>query len=181
MRFKRSVCVGMGAIVAAGAIASADHIKTFEFPIDVDQTVPMADVTGFSPSGMGVVTLNTDTNLLEWEITYSGLTGDIVAPGAHFHGPAGVGETGGLQVDIVGDAAGTGSGMPAPQPSSGVLMGSFTVSDQQETDILNGLWYVNIHTAANQPGEIRGQVTPAPASLGLLVAAGLAGGGRRRR
>ncbi|WP_243397427.1 CHRD domain-containing protein [Crocosphaera subtropica] len=39
------------------------------------------------------------------------------------------------------------------------------------------MWYINIHTEANPPGEIRGQVNintiPEPFTLGLLGMAGV--------
>jgi len=90
----------------------------------------------------------------------------------HFHGPAGLGETAGVQVNI-GDI----SGLTSPS------IGSATISDELESQLLAGDLYINIHTAANGPGEIRGQVVPEPTSafmavLGSLV---LVGGVRRRR
>jgi hypothetical protein len=33
------------------------------------------------------------------------------------------------------------------------------LTEAQAADLLAGRWYVNIHTAANPGGEIRGQVT----------------------
>ena len=37
--------------------------------------------------------------------------------------------------------------------------GKATLTDAQAADLMAGRWYVNIHTAANKGGEIRGQVT----------------------
>jgi hypothetical protein len=37
--------------------------------------------------------------------------------------------------------------------------GSATLTDAQAADLLAGKDYINIHTAANPGGEIRGQVT----------------------
>ncbi len=173
-----ALCAGLGFVCAH---ADADTV-VYNFPIEVAQSVPAPTIPdGFSPSGFATVTLDTDTNLLTWDITYSGLTGEIVAPGAHFHGPAGFGATAGVVVDLAGNVAGTGTGAPLPQPASGSLVGNFTISDAQESDILAGLWYVNIHTALNGPGEIRGQVIPAPASAATLALLGAAALRRRRR
>jgi hypothetical protein len=33
------------------------------------------------------------------------------------------------------------------------------LTDAQAADLMAGRWYVNVHTAANGGGEIRGQVT----------------------
>jgi hypothetical protein len=42
--------------------------------------------------------------------------------------------------------------------------GTFTatqeLNDEQQQDFRNGLYYVNVHTATNQGGEIRGQFVP---------------------
>ena len=37
--------------------------------------------------------------------------------------------------------------------------GSATLTDAQAADLMSGRLYVNVHTAANPAGEIRGQVT----------------------
>lgn len=172
----RRVALAGAALLACAGAAPADIIE-LNFPLSVDQEVPAPMIpAGFTPSGFAMVTFDTDTNELSWAIEYEGLTGDIVSPGAHFHGPADFGATAGIQVFIVG-----GSGMPIPQPPSGRLAGSATLTDPQETDLLAGLWYVNLHTAMNPSGEIRGQVVPAPASLAMLGAVGIAGARRRRR
>jgi len=174
------ITVAAGCALCCTPSAQADMFN-FVFPIDVAQEVPAPTVGGFTPSGTGDVSYDSDTNLLSWMITYSGLTGDIVSPGAHFHGPAMPGATAGIQVDIAGDVGGTGAGATLPQPSSGVLTGSFTISDSQEADLLAGLWYVNIHTQQNPAGEIRGQVVPNPGSVALLSIGAVVAFGRRRR
>jgi hypothetical protein len=67
---------------------------------------------------------------LSWKVTYSGLSGPATA--AHFHGPAEAGKNGGVAIA--------------------------TLTDAQAADLTSGKYYVNIHTAANPGGEIRGQV-----------------------
>ena len=39
------------------------------------------------------------------------------------------------------------------------LEGSATLTDAQAADLMAGKYYINVHTAANPGGEIRGQVT----------------------
>jgi hypothetical protein len=63
-------------------------------------------------------------------------------------------------------------------------VGSAILTAPQESDILAGLWYLNLHTTSFGAGEIRGQVTVAdpPAVYGpggllvmpLMLVAGLA-------
>jgi len=99
-----------------------------------------------SGAGKGEVTATYDTasKKLSWKGSYSGLSGPATA--AHFHtGEAG--KNGGIAVPIFAGAA-------AKSP----FEGSATLTDAQAADLMAGKLYVNIHTAANKAGEIRGQV-----------------------
>ncbi|MCO6477817.1 MAG: CHRD domain-containing protein [Phaeodactylibacter sp.] len=90
---------------------------------------------------------------LEYNITVEGL--DIAA--AHFHNNA-IGANGGVVRDLGGDFNGnTASGAwtsTDAQPLTGELIKA----------LLAGNLYVNVHTAANPGGEIRGQVLPTSAT-----------------
>ena len=91
--------------------------------------------------------VNKDTRLFNWTVTYSGMTGPLT--GGHFHGPAMAGSNGPVVVPFSGSLA-------SP------ISGSATLSDAQMADLMAGKWYVNLHTAANPGGEIRGQVMVQP-------------------
>ena len=41
------------------------------------------------------------------------------------------------------------------------LLAQQSLTQAQAADLMAGRWYLNIHTAANPGGEIRGQVVPA--------------------
>jgi hypothetical protein len=82
------------------------------------------------------------TRELRWKLNYSGLTGPATA--AHIHGPAMPGQNAGVVI-------------PFPTPATGAE-GSATLTEPQAADLLDGKWYVNVHTAANPGGEIRGQL-----------------------
>lgn len=99
-------------------------------------------VTG-SASGTMQAKLDTKTNQLTWTITYAGLTGPATA--GHFHGPANVGENAGVAIPLTGSLV---------SPISGSAM----LSPAQLADVMAGKWYINLHTAANPNGEIRGQL-----------------------
>ena len=83
------------------------------------------------------------SNVLTWKITYAGLSGP--ATGAHFHGPATIGQNAAVVV-------------PIKAPLTSPITGSATLTPGQAAELLAGKWYVNLHTAANPSGEARGQV-----------------------
>lgn len=99
-------------------------------------------------AGAGTVQASFDkqTSTLNWTVTYTGLTGPVRA--AHFHGPA-----------LAGVNAGVALGMSGSLESP--MKGSAVLTAAQAADVLAGKWYVNLHTAANPGGEIRGQVEAA--------------------
>ncbi|MFN0151844.1 MAG: CHRD domain-containing protein [bacterium] len=96
-------------------------------------------------TGTAVMVLDTDANTLDYNVTFSGLTAPQT--NAHFHGPAAPGVNAPVRFGI-----GVGS------PNIGV----WNLTDADETMILDGLVYVNVHTTAFPGGEIRGQVGIAP-------------------
>ena len=102
----------------------------------------MSDATGTVEA-----TLTPTSNVLTWKITYSGLSGAATA--AHFHGPAMAGQNAGVVVPITGNLA-------SP------IVGSAVLTASQAADLTAGKWYVNLHTAANPGGEVRGQVSVRP-------------------
>ena len=95
-------------------------------------------------SGTVEASLDKKTNVLSWTVTYSGLSGPATA--GHFHGPAASGQNADVVVPIDGNLA-------SP------IKGTATLTAEQAADLMAGKWYVNLHTAANPKGEIRGQVT----------------------
>jgi hypothetical protein len=106
------------------------------------------------PAATGAVTatLDVSTKVLTVTGTYTGLSGPIVAPGAHIHGPALVTENKPVLFSL------TFTPTNATTTTSGTLSGSFTLTDAQITEINDGKYYVNLHTTANNGGEIRGQL-----------------------
>jgi hypothetical protein len=95
---------------------------------------------------MAEFTLNDATKEISWKVTFEGLSGDALA--AHIHGPAGVGENGG----VVASLGAMGQPMKSP------VEGKATLTDAQVADVLAGKTYVNVHTMQNKGGEIRGQI-----------------------
>lgn len=79
---------------------------------------------------------------LSWRLTFRGLTGK--ATGAHVH-RAKPGQAGPVVVPLCG-------------PCRSGARGAAKVNGRTVTALLSGLAYVNVHTAKNAAGEIRGQI-----------------------
>jgi hypothetical protein len=130
--------LALGAVVAFAGPAFADKMKA---TLDGASEVPANTSTG---KGAADIDYDPASKKLSWKVTYSGLSGPATA--AHFHGPAAAGANAGVKV-------------PIPNATSSPVEGSVTLTDEQAADLVAGKYYVNIHTAANPGGEIRGQVT----------------------
>ena len=164
--------VALTAATSAGALS-----YTITAIIDGLQEVP-ANITPGTGTLAG--TYDDVTNFLAWSGSFSGLIGTTTD--AHFHGPAAAGVSAGVQIHIT--AAG-GDTFPIGV-TSGSFSGDATLTATQETQLLGGLWYVNIHSTFDGAGEIRGQVSavavPEPPAVLMLVLGliGLGVAGRRR-
>ncbi len=131
------------ALVAFLGTTSSTYAETLKFKatLDAAQEVPPNDSKG---KGTADLTYDTTSKNLTWTITYEGLSGPAAV--AHFHGPAEAGKNSGVAL-LIG------------QTPTSPIKGSATLTDAQAADLMAGRWYVNVHTAANKAGEIRGQVT----------------------
>jgi hypothetical protein len=130
--------VALGAAVAFAGPAFAEKMKA---TLSGKTEVPANASAG---TGSADIDYDAASKKLSWKLTYSGLSGPATA--AHFHGPAEAGKNAGVAVAI-------------PNATSSPVEGSATLTDAQAADLMAGKYYVNIHTAANPGGEIRGQVT----------------------
>jgi hypothetical protein len=134
---------GLAALAVAGCtgdgMMASDSKTNMTATLSGANSVPPKTVPG---TGKAMVMLDKGTKMVSWEVTYSGLTGPATA--SHFHGPAEATGNAGVALPIA----------VGPSP----MKGSATLTDAQMADLVAGKWYVNIHTAANPPGEIRGQV-----------------------
>jgi len=135
---KTIAMLAFGAAFVLAGPAFADKMKA---TLDSKSEVPAN-----TSAGKGTADLDYDpaTKKLSWKLTYSGLSGPATA--AHFHGPAEAGKNAGVAVAI-------------PNATTSPVEGSAMLTDAQAADLVAGKYYINIHTAANPGGEIRGQVT----------------------
>jgi hypothetical protein len=127
------------AFLGASSVAVAETI-TYKAVLNAQSQPTPNDSKG---TGTAEVTYDTASKALTWTVTFDGLTGPATA--AHFHGPAEPGQNAGVALLI-------GNNPTSP------AKGTATLTDAQAADLAAGRWYINIHTAANRGGEIRGQV-----------------------
>lgn len=131
----------------SGTYGSAES-TAISFAAALDGTQESTD-TGSAGTGFGDFSY-TDEDGLTYDITVEGLTGAITA--AHFHnGALGVNGEVVHTLTFVEDPAGTWT-------SSGTWDSSNGLTSALVDELKAGRLYVNVHTAAHESGEIRGQI-----------------------
>jgi hypothetical protein len=151
----------MASIVVSATVLACDDSNDTTRPTTTTFVTTM-NGAGENPAkavpGTGTATIVKSGGVYTYTITYTGMTGPLT--GGHIHGPAAAGANATV---IVPFANASGS------PASGTLTGTFTSTNtptisNDSLDVLmrTGNAYVNLHTAANQGGEIRGQLSQQP-------------------
>ena len=133
------VLIGFFSAFAAAPVAA--EVVNLAATLSAANEVPPASSSG---TGTASVTYDTTSRLATWDVQVQGLSAPTSA--AHFHGPGGPRENASVVIPV----AKTGDASP--------FKGSATLTPEQAEALLAGRWYVNIHTPAHPPGEIRGQV-----------------------
>ena len=140
--------------------ASPSHAEIIQFKADLKGS---NEVPPNQTAGTGTVTATFDpaTKQMSWAGNYSGLGGPPTA--AHFHGPAAAGVNARLVLWISDNIGQCSQGECRSKSDtkahpSNPFQGSATLTDAQISDLLAGLYYVNIHTDAFPGGELRGQL-----------------------
>ncbi|MDX1477566.1 MAG: CHRD domain-containing protein, partial [Saprospiraceae bacterium] len=148
-------CIGDVAFDSAAATDNCDPSPAITFAdmigdlvsgsLSGDQEVPPAATPA---TGTVIGGYDPGTQMFFVLAEFSGLTGTLTA--AHVHGPAAAGMNAGVQIPL--NIVSTGGG-------SGYAEASATLTAQQAQDLLDGLWYVNVHTTAFPGGEVRAQLS----------------------
>jgi hypothetical protein len=151
---KKLVFLLMGVFVFFSLQDVTSAQTRFTAALNTAQEVPAPTVTT-TPTGTAVLTLTGDAMsgfTLKYDITVTNLSGSIT--NAHFHRA------------LPGVAAGTVKGILSSFKGN-TATGTWGSSDMSEPltaelvqALINGELYINVHTATNRGGEIRGQVYP---------------------
>ena len=144
---RKLVTFVLAGTVAALAIAAFAIAATRSNPIMIaakltaKEEVPPQAVK--NANGAGSFTGDITGSKLTWTLKYSGLTGPATA--AHIHLGA-MGASGAVVVPLCG-------------PCKSTMKGTATLSHALLKDLKVHKLYVNVHTAKNPNGEIRGQLS----------------------
>jgi hypothetical protein len=126
--------------VSAAAALAASHATVWTAALSSGQEIPKQVVKDAAAHGQFKGTLTGST--LKWKLTFAKLTGPATA--AHIH-MAAKGKSGNVVVPLCG-------------PCKSGMSGSATLTAALKTAFKKHQLYVNVHTAKNPNGEIRGQL-----------------------
>ena len=134
--------VAVAALVVATSAFAASSGMGWSAKLTAAQEVPKQTVKVTGAKGAFNATLTGTT--LKWRLTFSGLSGPASA--AHIHMGA-MGKPGGVVVALCG-------------PCKSGMRGSAKLTKAHIAAAGKHKLYVNVHTAKNPNGEIRGQIVP---------------------
>jgi hypothetical protein len=147
--------VGVISLVGLSSCSTGSVHPTASRPGSADRDVSLsaAATSGMevppsmaSPSAQGAFVGHLKGQVLAWQVTFSNLSGPVTR--AHIHlGNAGV--AGPMLI-------------PLCEPCTSGQRGTVHVTAKQAQVLLNNATYVNIHTARNPNGEVRGQLSVSP-------------------
>jgi hypothetical protein len=134
------------ALIVAGAATARPQASSIRVTAELDAAqavpAPRGNVDNARGTFNSTVTKSGNGADIRWTLNFSGLTGPAVA--AHIH-TGRQGDAGPISVPLC---------TPCTNPENGTA----NLNAAQLAAIQNGGMYVNIHTAMNATGEIRGQV-----------------------
>jgi Cu/Zn superoxide dismutase len=151
--------LGLTIAVTAATAGTTSHATVLRLTTALNSAqevpAPTGNVSGARGTFTGTLTKTSSGANLSWRLAFSGLTGRATA--AHIHTGA-RGQPGPVSVPLCG-------------PCDSGASGDATVTPTVLQAIQSGGAYTNVHTAANGPGEIRGQLSVLARVRGALNAA----------
>ena len=145
--FKTVGVLAFGVLVLAGLALAAPQKGTYNLTANLRSRFEVPKPTGVPNGAVGLFTgkaveMENDQARLSWRLAFSKLSGPAAAAHIHLGKP---GKAGGVILALCG-------------PCKNGQRGAATITHAQLRMIRTGGTYVNIHTAKNAAGEIRGQV-----------------------
>jgi hypothetical protein len=140
-------------LALAGISFAGGQSTVWTAKLTASAEIPKQAVNNTAASGSFAATLS--GNQLTFKLTYAKLTGPPIM--AHIH----LGATG-VSGPVIVWLCGVGSPdsqLVAAHPCTSPMSGTVTLTAALQKDFASHLLYVNVHTAKNPNGEIRGQLT----------------------
>ncbi len=147
-----------------------------------------AEVPPNSDPTIGTGAFGLSGSLLSFVVTVP--SDNFIPMSGYLQGPALPGANGPILFDLGGPTFHSGNSFGSPpfatffSPAAPPLgAGPFLLTDAQIAQLESGLWYVNITSAANPDGQLRGQILPVPepSVLALLGSGAVLASVLRRR
>ena len=110
------------------------------------------EVPAVTTSGTGTFegTFNRTTKVLNYTVRWTLGDPNATTNNMHFHGPAEPTESTGVRLPI--------TGFPTGSVNQTYTAVTPALDAAQEEELLNGKWYINIHSTTYPTGELRGQL-----------------------
>jgi CHRD domain len=143
--FVTLVVASLAALLTAGLAGGASHVEKYKLSAKLTAGQEVPKPKGAS-GATGTFTGTLVGRKLTWKVTYKSLTGKAMQAHIHMGRP---GKSGNVLVPL------------CPPGCRSGMHGTKTVSAAIASAIRRGGTYVNVHTAKNPAGEIRGQVKAA--------------------
>lgn len=153
--FKTVGVLAFGVLVLAGLALAAPQKDTYNLTANLKGRFEVPKPNGVPTGAVGLFTgkaveMENDRARLTWRLTFAKLSGRAAAAHIHLGKP---GKAGVVMLALCG-------------PCKNGQRGAATITHAQLRMIRAGKTYVNVHTAKNTAGEIRGQVKASEASSG---------------
>ncbi len=147
--------LALAGAIGCGSSTTTAQAKTFNVTLAVANETPPCAQAGATATGTAMVTISADNTSIAVNATYSGLSGPAVAAHIHYGTPAAAGPV------VLPFSA------PLTSPVSETLTAAnYVAATGAPTDFptfvtalrAGGAGYINFHTAACGPGEIRAEI-----------------------
>lgn len=154
LRIRRFVGIVLFLVLFPAVGSAQTFAVVFEGHLSGASVVPPTMSTAF---GYCTMSLNAPETSVYMGIRFTGLSGPNTA--VHVHGPADSGSTGPIVYDI-------------PITGSTTVIGTSlqSISPSQVASLKQGLWYIDVHSAAFPSGEVRAQFRVAAPVIGAMDA-----------
>jgi CHRD domain len=141
----RKILIAGFALIAAMTSCSGAMTTTYTATLLGSSQVPPV-ITSNQTQATATATLDSSSSVLTVSGTYAYLSGQVTAQ--HIRGPVAAGAVAPIVFTLTNTAT----------AAAGSFEGKFTLSASQITDLNSGLYYINLETAQNPSGEVRGQL-----------------------